>query len=72
MLTADESRERRSPERHLELTAMKPQRERPGRPLGDKSFVKMIDDLISRDLPPKKPGPKAGKKQAIVKPITRR
>jgi len=40
------------------------QRESTGRPLGDKSFVKMIGDLVSRDLLPKKPGPKPGKKKA--------
>ena len=35
-----------------------------GRPLGDKGFVKMMGDLLSRDLPPNKPGPKPGKKKA--------
>jgi len=47
-----------------ELAAMMRQRESTGRPLGDKDFVKMIGDLLSRDILPKKPGPKAGKKQA--------
>ena len=47
-----------------ELAAMMRQRESTGRPLGDKSFVKMIGDLVSRDLLPKKPGPKPGKKKA--------
>jgi len=32
--------------------------------LGDKGFVKMMGDLLSRDLPPNKPGPKPGKKKA--------
>ena len=54
-----------------ELAALMRQRESTGRPLGDKSFVKTIGDLISRDLLPKKPGPKAGKKQA-KKPKTRK
>jgi len=45
-----------------ELVAMMRQRESTGRPLGDKSFVKMIGDLLSRDLLPKKPGRKPGRK----------
>jgi len=47
------------------------EQESTGRPLGDKSFVKMIGDLLSRDILPKKPGrafgrqaPKPGKKKA--------
>ena len=54
----------------VELAAMMRQRESTGRPLGDKDFVKMIGDLLSRDILPKKPGPKAGKKQT-KKPKTR-
>ena len=34
------------------------QRENTGRPLGDESFVKRVGALLSRDLLPKKPGPK--------------
>ena len=54
-----------------ELAAMMRQRESTGRPLGDKDFVKMIGDLLSRDILPKKPGPKAGKKPS-KKPKTRK
>ena len=54
-----------------ELAAMMRQRESTGRPLGDKNFVKMIGDLISRDILPKKPGPKGPRKKK-KKPKTRK
>ena len=38
-------------------------RENTGKPLGDADFVKQMGELISRDLLPKKPGPKGRKKQ---------
>ena len=56
-------RERRSPDRHLELTAMMPPRDSTVQPSGDKNFVKMIGDLISRNLLPSSPAPKPGKRE---------
>ena len=48
---------------------MMPLRENTDRPLGDKSFVKMIDNLISRDLQPRSPAQKPPKrKQRNPKP----
>jgi hypothetical protein len=35
-----------------------------GRPLGNPGFVKQIGQQLSRDLLPKKPGPKGPKKKA--------
>ena len=43
--------------------------ENTGRPLGDAEFVKEIGQLLSRDLLPKKSGPKGPKKK---KPKTRK
>ncbi len=39
------------------------QRENIGRPLGDENFVKLIGQLLSRDLLPKKRGPKGPRKK---------
>ena len=47
------------------------QRASTGRPLGDADFVKEIGQLLSRDLLPKKPGPRGPKKKK-KKPKTRK
>ena len=47
-----------------ELAKLMPQRENTGRPLGDTDFVKLMGKLLSRDLLPKKPGPKGPRKKA--------
>ena len=54
-----------------ELSRLMRQRENTGRPLGDADFVKEIGQLLSRDLLPKKPGPKGPKKKK-KKPKTRK
>ena len=46
-----------------ELAAAMRQRENTGRPLGDKPFVERIGQLLTRDLLPKKPGPRPNKKR---------
>ncbi len=46
-----------------ELAAAMRQRENTGRPLGDENFVKLIGQLLSRDLLPKKRGPKGPRKK---------
>ena len=55
-----------------ELSRSMRQRENTGRPLGDADFVKEIGQLLSRDLLPKKPGPKGPKKKKKKKPKTRK
>jgi putative transposase len=47
-----------------ELSRLMRQRENTGRPLGDTDFVKLMGNLLSRDLLPKKPGPKGPRKKA--------
>ncbi len=47
-----------------EFAVLMRQRENTGRPLGDADFVKQIGRDLSRDLLPKKPGPKGQKKKA--------
>ena len=54
-----------------ELSKLMRQRENTGRPLGDADFVKEIGQQLSRDLMPKKPGPKRPKKKK-KKPKTRK
>ena len=54
-----------------ELAVLMRQRANTGRPLGDADFVKQIGRQLSRDLLPKKPGPKTSKKKAR-KPKTRK
>ena len=54
-----------------ELSKLMRQRENTGRPLGDTGFVKEIGQQLSRDLMPKKPGPKRPKKKK-KKPKTRK
>ena len=54
-----------------ELSQLMRQGENTGRPLGDADFVKQIGQQLSRDLLPKKPGPKGPKKKA-KKPKTRK
>jgi len=46
-----------------EFAKLMRQRENTGRPLGDTDFVKLMGKLISRDLLPKKPGPKGPKQK---------
>ena len=46
-----------------ELSRLMRQRENTGRPLGDTDFVKQMGNLLSRDLLPKKPGPKGPRKK---------
>ena len=46
-----------------ELTALIRQGESTGRPLGDEEFIKQIGQLVSRDLQPKKRGPKGPRKK---------
>jgi hypothetical protein len=47
-----------------ELSRLMRQQENTGRPLGDTDFVKLMGNLLSRDLLPKKPGPKGPRKEA--------
>ena len=47
----------------VELSRMMRRRESTGRPLGDTDFVKQMGELISRDLLPKKTGPKGPRKK---------
>jgi putative transposase len=54
-----------------EFAVLMRQRENTGRPLGDADFVKEIGRELSRDLLPKKPGPK-GPKKKTKKPKTRK
>jgi hypothetical protein len=46
-----------------EFSKLMRQRENTGRPLGDTDFVKLMGRLISRDLLPKKRGPKGPRKK---------
>ena len=55
-----------------EFSKLMRQRENTGRPLGDADFIKEIGQLLSRDLLPKKPGPKGPKKKKKKKPKTRK